>query len=320
MAGTGSIPLIKPMLAVKSDPFDSRDYIFEVKWDGYRALAYLDSGGTEIRSRNQISITSLFPELSGINSQVINLPALLDGEVVVFSEGRPSFGSLQARGRLTDKNKIATASKRFPALYVAFDILYVSGSPVMEETLERRKELLSRSVAEEPTILAVPEFVRGEGILMARAARDRGLEGVMAKALGSPYLPGKRSPYWKKIRHTKEADLVVCGYKAGKGGRKLGSLILCGFAGGSPFFAGKVGTGFSHETEEDIISRLGSRVVAVPPVAVPRGEEKGAIWVRPELVCSVEYLERTGDGYLRHPSFKGLRYDKDPRECLLPVD
>jgi ATP-dependent DNA ligase len=253
--------------------------------------------------------------LGGIHHNVSGLPALLDGEVVVFSGNSPSFGDLQARGRLSDAGKIKRAAEKNPAVYLAFDILYCAGRPVLEETLEHRKHLLAETVKGDAG-LVIPEFVRGEGLLFAEAARQRGLEGVVAKAVKSPYLPGKRSSYWKKIRYAREADLVICGYKAGQGGRRLGSLLLCSFSGGQPLFAGKVGTGFSRGTEAEIIGRLGNLVAAEPYAAVPRGEAAGVTWVRPELVCTVKYLEKTREGYLRHPSFKGLRYDKDPLECM----
>lgn len=311
------IPLIRPMLAVKSDPFDSPDFLYEVKWDGYRALAYLDSGGTELRSRNQLEITAGFPELGGLHRAVKELPALLDGEVVVFSGGRPSFGSLQARGRLSDRLKIRRAAELAPALYLAFDVLYISGLPVLGDPLERRKQILAASVREDPH-LVVSDFVRGSGILFTRAARERGLEGTVAKALNSPYLPGKRSSYWKKTRFTREADLAVCGFRAGKGGRKLGALVLCGYRNGALVYSGKVGTGFDRKTEEDLIRRLLPLRTDRPPVAVPREEAGGVNWVTPRLVCSVEYLEKTGDGFLRHPSFKGLRSDKGLEECEAP--
>lgn len=311
------IPLLKPMLAVKGEPFDSEEYLFEVKWDGYRVLAYLDAGFTELRSRNRLDMTATFPELDKIHLQVKQLPALLDGEVVVFSGGKPSFGSLQSRGRLSDPLKIKSASLKTPAVYLVFDILYVDGRPVIGEPLSRRKEILADAVTGGPS-LVVTDFVTGGGVLFARAAREQGLEGVMAKALGSPYLPGKRSPYWKKIRHTEEVELAICGYRPGKGGRRLGALLLCGHNDGKLVFAGRVGTGFDRETEDDLIKRLTPLRTDRPLPAVPREELRDTIWVRPELVCTVEYLEKTADGYLRHPSFKGLRFDKAVGETVAP--
>lgn len=313
------LPMIKPMLAVKSEPFDSPDFLFEIKWDGYRALAYLDSGSTELRSRNQLDITGMFPELGRLHLSVERLPALLDGEVVVFSGDMPSFQCLQSRGRLTNPLKVRQASLKMPALYLAFDILYTSGRPVLDEPLKYRKELLSGSVKGDNSLVAA-DFIQGSGIVFAGAARDRGLEGIMAKSLNSPYLPGKRSPYWKKIRHTKEADLIICGYRAGEGGRKLGALFLCGLEEGQLVYSGKVGTGFSRETEEDLLRRMQPLRTEGPPVPVPARESGGALWVKPRLVCTVEYLEKTREGYLRHPSFKGIRFDKDVEGCKLPED
>lgn len=310
MRHTNSIPLLKPMLAVSSQPFDSPEYIYEVKWDGYRAMAYLDNGVTELRSRNLLDITGVFPELGGIHRHVESLPALLDGEVVVFSGGRPSFGAIQSRGRLTDSVKIKRYSEMLPAAYVAFDILYISGRTVMDEPLLRRKEMLAAEVKGGGS-LAVSEYVAENGVLLAEAVRDQGLEGIMAKALNSPYLPGKRSPYWKKVRHTREADLAICGYRAGKGGRRLGALLLCGSIKGKTVYVGKVGTGFSREAEEELINRLQKIRTAAPPLTVPRKDAAGVTWVKPRLVCTVEYLETTAEGYLRHPSFKGLRFDKE---------
>lgn len=315
MSNKTSIPLMKPMLAVKSEPFDNSDYLYEVKWDGYRSMAYLDSGITELRSRNQLNITGIFPELSNIHLSVDRLPALLDGEVVIFNDGKPSFKSLQARGRLSDLLKIAEASKKTPALFIAFDILYSSGRPVYEEPLVQRKEILADSVSAGHPVL-VTDFVVGNGILYADAVREHGLEGVMSKMMNSPYLPGKRSPYWKKVRNTREADLAICGYQTGKGGKKLGSLLLCVCQNGKMIFTGKVGTGFTREIEDDLIGRLQELQIDKPPLEVYR-QSGNVIWVKPDLVCTVEYFEKTADGYLRHPSFKGLRFDKGVWECVI---
>lgn len=315
MSNITIIPLMKPMLAVKSEPFDSSDYLYEVKWDGYRLMAYLDSGVTELRSRNQLNITSIFPELSKIHRSVERLPALLDGEVVIFIDGKPSFKSLQSRGRLSDPLKIAEASRKIPALYIVFDILYYSGKPVYGEPLIRRKEILAESVSDGHPVL-VTDFVVGTGVLYADAVREQGLEGVMSKMMSSPYLPGKRSPYWKKLRNTKEVDLGICGYQVGKGGKRLGSLLLCAYQNGKMIFTGKVGTGFTREIEADLIGRLQKLQIDKSPVEVPH-QSGNVIWVKPDLVCIVEYFEKTADGYLRHPSFKGLRFDKGVWECVI---
>ena len=317
MERTNPIPLTKPMLAIKSEAFDSQDYLYEVKWDGYRVMAYLDSTGTELRSRNQLDITASFPELSSLHLFVKGLPVLLDGEVVAFSGDNPSFSALQSRGRLSDSLKIRQASVNTPVLYVAFDILYLSNKSLLSEPLWRRKEILSDSVLGNKSLI-VADFIIGQGILFAELARERGLEGVVAKNINGPYLPGKRTPYWKKIRHTNEADLVICGYIKGNGGRKLGSLMLCGYDSKRLVYSGKVGTGFNRETEEDLMRKLEPLQTEKPPVEVPRKETRDAVWVKPELICMVEYLEKTADGILRHPSFKGLRFDKKVEDCKTP--
>ncbi len=312
------LPLIKPMLATKAEPFNSKNYIFEVKWDGYRALAYLYNGRTELRSRNFIDLSPVFPELGKLHDSVGTLPVILDGEIVVFSGNKPSFSSLQARGRLTDSQKIRRVSHNLPAVYIAFDILYAGGRWLMEMPLNKRKELLRKHVAPD-NFLAISDYVVGEGIEFAKAVQDNGLEGIVAKEISSPYIPGKRSVYWKKIRYTHDADLVICGYIPGKGGRKLGALLLGGFIDGRLQYCGRVGTGFTRATEEDLLKKLKPITKNEPSINVPAEEKKAAVWVEPVLVCTVEYLEKTGQGCLRHPSFKGLRFDKDVRECQFPA-
>lgn len=311
-----AIPLVHPMLAVSSKPFDSDDYIFEIKWDGYRCLAYLD-GGTEMRSRNLLEMTGTFPELGRMHQLVGRLPVLLDGEIVIFENGMPSFSALQARGRMTDPVRVRQAMKKLKALYIAFDVLYVDGRPVINEPLEHRKEMLKEIIKEEEMI-QVPGYLRGEGILFAGACAKQGLEGIMAKKVGSLYLPGKRSANWKKIRHTREADLVICGYRRGRGGRRLGALVLGGYCQGKLIYVGKVGAGFSVRTESELLAKLSELETGSPIFSVPASNVRDIQWVMPELVCAVEYLSLTRGGLLRHPSFKGLRYDKAAEECLLP--
>lgn len=314
MVSQRAIPLVYPMLAVSANPFDSENYIFEIKWDGYRCLAYLD-GGTELRSRNLHELTGIFPELNQLHHLVDRLPALLDGEIVIFQNGLPSFSALQTRGRLTDSVRIKQAAKKLQAVYMAFDLLYLDGAPVMAEPLAYRKEKL-KEIIREGDLVQVPDYLRGEGILFAGACAKQGLEGVVAKKSDSLYLPGKRSANWKKIRHTREADLVICGYLRGRGGRRLGALVLGGYGQGGLLLQGKVGTGFSVQTETDLLARLKPLETGTPTLSFPGTAIRDVQWVKPELVCTVEYLALTRDGLLRHPSFKGLRFDKAAEECF----
>lgn len=310
---TVDLPMLRPMLAVNSEPFDSEAHLFEVKWDGYRCLAYL-AENTELRSRNLLDLTAKFPELAGLHRQIQGRPAILDGEIVVLDNGKPSFAGLQARGRMNDLKRIGRASLEKPAVFIAFDILYLKGRSVLELPLEERKELLKVDV-EPGDEVALSQFILEAGGDFYKACVKEGLEGVVAKRLDSVYLPGRRSAAWKKIRHTREADLIIGGYQYGTAGRNLGSLVLGGYREGKLVYQGKVGTGFSLREAEALLEGLRQLEIIKETMAVPREERKRTRWVRPVLVCNVEYLTTTAEGYLRHPVFKGIRTDKSPEEC-----
>ena len=305
------LPLLPPMLAVSSQPFDSPEFLYEVKWDGYRALAYLDRN-TTIRSRKLTDLTGKFPEFAGLHERVDRRPAVLDGEIVVFENGKPSFDRLQSRGRAA----VIRSAPLHPAVFIAFDVLYAGGSPVLNRPLQERKDLLGRMVSPDGGISVSP-YILKDGVDFFNACAGQGLEGAMAKNLAGAYLPGRRSPNWRKFRHTKEADLVICGYQPGRSGRGLGSLLLAGTRDGEFVYLGRVGTGFSGREAETLIERLQALAVDTPVVALPKGPTGSTRWVRPVLVCAVNYLTTTREGYLRHPVYRGLRFDKDPGECAI---
>ncbi|MDN5327338.1 MAG: ligase 1 [Moorella sp. (in: firmicutes)] len=193
----GRLPVfhIKPMLAVAGRPFDSPDFIYEVKWDGYRCLAYLDRK-TILQSRNLLDITPAFPELAGLHRWVRMQPAVLDGEIIIPGEkGRPSFSRLQARGRLADPLKIRQATRQNPAVFVAFDLLYCWGENIMPRPLYWRKGLLQEAVRPGDN-LVISSFIETHGTTFFAACVRQGLEGVMAKAKDSPYLPGPTGARW----------------------------------------------------------------------------------------------------------------------------
>ncbi|MEW6448664.1 MAG: non-homologous end-joining DNA ligase [Bacillota bacterium] len=312
-----TLPLLKPMLAVSAQPFSDSDYLFEIKWDGYRCLAYLEAK-TVLRSRNLRNLTPAFPELEAIRDRVDGLPAILDGEIVIFTGGRPDFGTLQARGRLFDRQRVQAAARLYPAVFAAFDLLYCRGDPVLKKPLEQRRELLKEIVQPGPEVV-VTDYIAGEGEAFFTACRASGLEGVMAKRRDSPYLPGQRSPFWKKIRAWRSADLVICGWEAGGGARGLGALILGGYRDGRLVFAGKVGTGFDINTARDLTALLAKLERQQPLFELPPAYRRtDPRWVKPVLVCMVDFTEITRDGLLRHPVFRGLRPDKEPRECTWP--
>lgn len=310
----GVLPLLRPMLATSSKPYDSDEHLFEVKWDGYRCLSYLEGDTTVLYSRNSIDLTAKFPELVKLHEKVNSAPAILDGEIVVFEEGKPSFAALQSRGRMKDLKTISRTSLERPAVFVVFDVLYSGGENVMELPLVSRKELLEEIVTGNEEIV-ISQYVKRDGLDFYSACVAQGLEGVMAKKLGSAYLPGRRSPYWQKFRHTREADLVICGYQYGSSGRGLGSLIMGGYRDGRLVYQGKVGTGFSEREAGALLEGLRKLEAPEESLKVPREEKRRTIFVRPLLVCSVEYLTTTNDGYLRHPVYRGMRWDKQPEEC-----
>lgn len=310
---SNTLPLLRPMLAESAEPFDSDSHLFEVKWDGYRCLAYLD-GGTVLRSRNLIDLTGKFPELAGLQEKVKRLPAILDGEIVVFEGGKPSFAGLQSRGRMNDLKRIGRTSVECPAVFIAFDVLYSNGESIMNRPLLDRKKILEAMVKPGEEIV-VSQFVLKAGREFYGACVNERLEGVMAKKLDGLYLPGRRSSLWQKFRYVQEADLVICGYQPGTAGRRLGSLVLGGNREGRLVYQGKVGTGFGEREAEALLEGLMKLEVAEETLVVPREEKRRTRWVRPLLVCSVEYLTTTAEGCLRHPVYKSIRWDKPPGEC-----
>lgn len=312
------LPLLRPMLAVAGEAFNSDEHIFEVKWDGYRCLAYLGAT-TALRSRNLKDFTPVFPELAGLHRACREVPAIVDGEIVVFDNEQPSFNKLQARGRLVDRGRVHAAARTSPALFVAFDLLYAGGRSLIEKTLKERKDFLEQIMS--PTGgLIVSQYVSGQGLEFAKACAARGLEGMMAKRLDSSYLPGRRSRYWRKIHQHPVADLVICGYQPGRGGRRLGALVLGYYQAGRLVYCGKVGTGFDRAEEDLLIKRLDTLADPGPVLPLAEIERRRTRWTKPMLVCAVRYLALTGEGLLRHPSYQGLRLDKSPLACGPPEE
>lgn len=288
---------VEPMkAAIGGLPGDDDNWAFEIKWDGYRTLAFVDGPTTRWQSSNLIDVTAKYPELSGFAPAVNAATAIIDGELVVLDEeGRPRFDLMQQRA-----TEVA---------FYAFDVLSVNGHDTIGMPYERRRELLSGLVEAGPNWM-VPTHRVGEGKILLAATIDRGLEGVMAKRLGSTYVPGKRSPSWRKVKNRHQVEVCIGGYKLGSGSRAatFGALLV-----GVPDetglrFVGGVGTGFDERTLRDLSARLwGLRADACPFSAVPPREYSlEAIWVRPELRALIEIAEFTNDGYVRHSSFVGL--------------
>lgn len=192
-----TLPLLRPMLSVNAQPFSDPAYLFEVKWDGYRCLAYLEENRTLLRSRNLRNLTPAFPELETLHLQVEALPAILDGEIIIFTDGRPDFGALQARGRLFDQRQVSAVARSNPAVFVAFDLLYLNGSPVLKERLERRRELLKEAVRASPEMV-VSDFITGEGEVFLPLAQRAVWRGLWPKSGTAPTFPASGPRFGKK--------------------------------------------------------------------------------------------------------------------------
>jgi DNA ligase D-like protein (predicted ligase) len=305
----------KPMLAESARaPFTSKEWIFEVKWDGIRAISYINQTFS-IRSRNQKELKDNFPELEELRHLTKN--AVLDGEIIVMKEGRPDFQVLLERKQKTSRKDIEYLSKRFPATYVVFDILEKDGTPLLDLPLIERKRILEKFVKEgEHIVLSL--FVDEIGEAYFEAAIARGFEGIMAKKKESPYRPGMRSSEWLKIKKTKSCDCVIFGYTKGEKsrGETFGALILGLYDGDTPIYVGKVGTGFSEENLEKL-KTIFKPIEADAEVLHEVDISEEITWLKPKLVCEVRYQSITKDGKLRMPRFYRMRFDKSPKECTI---
>jgi bifunctional non-homologous end joining protein LigD len=314
-------PVFSPMLAeLWSEPFDDKRWRFEPKLDGIRTLAYVTTDATRLLSRTGRDQSAQYPELDNLAEYVNALSAVIDGEIVAEDEeGRPSFERLQQRMNLSAPREIQRARSKVPVLLFVFDLLWFDGRDLTGETLEERRRQLEEIVTVTgPMNLTV--YTEGKGKQFFAKAKELGFEGVVAKKLGTPYVPGRRTKDWRKIKAVNRQDCVVLGWTRGGGSRTetFGSLLVGAYRDGELIWIGQVGTGFTESVLSDLMRRLAELETKKPPIADPAlSAVKGARWVRPELVCDVEYLQITKAGKLRAPSFKGLRPDKAPADCIL---
>lgn len=315
----GPPTFIPPMLATLTDrAFDDPDWLFEVKWDGFRVEAIVADGAVRIFTRNGHDAAIYFPRLLPPPAEWLRArEATLDGEVVALDPaGRPDFELLQAR--------IAgdADARAAPLVYEVFDLLRLDDRSLLAVPLEARKALL-RSVLVDTSRVRYAGHVERDGHAFFEAARDQGLEGIVAKRRRSRYEPGRRSANWLKIKIRPVQELVVGGWLPGKGSaRDLGALLVGVYAGGRLRYAGRVGSGFDAVTRRRLRERLDALAAADPPfepAPEPRGALGAARWVRPELVIRAEIGGWTRDGLVRQASFKGLELDRDPREVVREV-
>jgi DNA ligase D-like protein (predicted ligase) len=282
------------------EPFDSDDYLFEIKWDGTRTLAFIDNSGYRLVNRRRVDMTERYPEFS-ILSQ-IEPGTVLDGEVIVMNKGKSDFSSLMSREQARTPMKFRNLSRAMPATFVAFDVMYDRFQPIMEQPLLKRRERLKEIVE----AIGHPQFVLSDGVVgkgkaFFKVVAEREMEGVMAKRLESRYLPGQRTEAWIKIKRGEDVTCLVFGFLP-SGPDDFRSLILAAEQDGKLHYVGKVGTGFTNAMRKKINAILWSTLVPKPIIPC---NIKGK-WIEPKVYCLVHCMERTASGHLRAPAFKGL--------------
>jgi len=303
---------LEPMLARAGPlPPDDGRWAHEIKWDGVRAIAHVRDGAVSLTSRSLRDITRHYPEVLDPGS-LASADAVLDGEVVALDEqARPDFQRLQRRMHVTDSRAVARLADEVPVVFVVFDVLWHDGRTWMPERYDARREALAALELDAPCWTAPAHHV-GQGAALLAASRERGLEGIVAKRLDCSYTPGKRSAGWVKVKNVKRVSLVIGGWIPGEGKRRnrIGALLVGYHEDGVLRFAGRVGTGFGEAELSRLSGLLAPLERPTPPFTGRRGP-RTSIYVEPELVCDVDYVEWTRDRTLRAPSYKGLRDDLD---------
>ena len=307
-----------PMLATLVDkPFDEPGWLYEIKWDGYRAVAMINNGKVDLISRNNKSFNEKFyPITASLKKWKIN--GIIDGEVCVLNDkGVAHFGSLQNWRSEADGNLI----------YYVFDILYLNGYDLKDLPLGERRKILTKNLPKEHNIRLSESFNTTSTKFLATATK-MGMEGIMAKKLDSTYSEGIRTKEWLKIKANKRHEVVIGGFTQNEGSSKTFSSLLVGVYGkGKLEYMGKIGTGFDHETQVDIFGKMKKLITNVIPFTETPDVNKPSrfqhnppkakvTWLKPELVCEVSYTEVTDDGVMRHPSFEGMRTDKKAQKVV----
>ncbi|HST39581.1 MAG TPA: non-homologous end-joining DNA ligase, partial [Conexibacter sp.] len=329
---------LPPMLAKAGElPPRAQDdqWGHEVKWDGIRALLWCDHGQVRIESRTQREITDRYPEVKPIGRALAArglYEVLLDGELVALDDaGKPSFERLQGRMNAGSDAAIRRAARGNPVTYVIFDLLHRDGRSLLATPYEERRAILD-GLELDGAAWRVPAYHRGNGAGLLAATREQGLEGIVAKRLDSRYEPGRRNGSWLKLRNRLRQELVIGGWLPGEGNRegRIGALLVGDrdAPGGPLRYAGRVGSGLSEAQLDDLLARLRELERRTRPFVRASAQDRAASrsrsaviprtarWVEPLLVADVEYSERTREGLLRQPVFKGLRDDKPPQEVV----
>jgi bifunctional non-homologous end joining protein LigD len=310
------LPNISPMLAQigKGTPPSGPDWLYEIKWDGVRAICYVEDGRLRMITRNGNAMDRQYPELSVLPHHLKATTAILDGEIAALdNRGLPSFELLQSRINVAEASAIATLSRNLPVVIFLFDLLYLNGRDLRGEPLIERKRLL-KEILEPNDVIRYSEHFPGTGAELLDAAKAQGLEGIIAKRANSFY-ESRRTSDWVKFKLVTTDEFVLCGMIKGER-EPFGALALGIYDHGKLKWAGNVGTGFDRKKMDAIYARLAPLATETCPLEPEDGlPKKGVIWTRPEVVCEVRFSNWTDDGKLRAPVWIGLRPDIDPQEC-----
>jgi len=319
---------IKPMLATLIDKrFNNKDWVFEVKWDGIRSIFYLHKTKDilKLQSRNGIDITHRYPEIIETLKLVVKCSesAILDGEIVILNkEGYPDFGSHKERMSVNTTRDVIMLSKALPATYYLFDILYLEGEDLQNQSYIDRRRILDEVIRQPKSSkkrIRISDYIEEQGTVVFDRVKKMGLEGIIAKNKFSKYFQGSRSRDWLKIKNTKTQDCVVIGYTTGEGNREkyFGSLILAVYDQGRLKFAGHTGSGFNTSQLGRVYNRIKSMRIDKPPIVhIPYTNGKPT-WIKPKLVAEIKFDNWTNEKILRAPIFQRFRDDKSPEECTV---
>jgi bifunctional non-homologous end joining protein LigD len=316
--------IVHAMLATPVDKaFDNPDWLFELKWDGYRAIAFIEDARLRLVSRNQNELTVQFPELATVPKFVKAERAILDGEIVALDdEGRPSFSLMQQRTGFQPGKRRLSPRQGVPITYYAFDLLYLDGIDLRRVALEQRKQLLQDRITKSEVIHFSDHYAE-KGLELFEAAKQRGLEGIVAKKRNSGY-EEKRTRDWLKIKITQRQECVIGGYTDPEGSREYFGALVLGLYDrqGRLVHVGQVGTGFDHAALKEMFARLQPLKTKQNPFYGEIGGLRKVQFVRPEIVAEIKFAEWThetaeGGVKLRAPVFMGLRADKSAAECRL---
>ncbi len=296
-----------------SNPFDSEDYLYQVKWDGVRIVAFIDQKQVRLQNRKLRARSHVYPDFENLSDYIDSKEAILDGEMVVLKDGKPSFSGILKRDLKTDELAIKVAAEKIPATYVVFDLISLNGQDLTTKPLTQRLELLREIAIPHDYFQIIDDFP--SGIALFRAIEEQEMEGIVAKKKDSPYLIGQKTDHWLKIKTSKDLIAVVGGYTIKE--RRLSSLLMGAYLDGDFHYIGNAATGLTSENLKLLsIHLLEFEIKAAPFINPPRLYGVTTHWIQPLLTVKVEFMEWSNDFQMRAPVIRGFTRD-NPQECIL---